>query len=276
MTDPTTPATPAGWYPDGVTSGQERYWDGTGWSTHFRPIGGGTTVTEVLAPAPGVTHQPAAGATLSPAPKKRKWPWIVGGIVGVIVLFSIIGALNGGGDNDTAADPAAVVEEAPAEEAPAEEAPAEEPAPEPVPEVASGEWSNPMPQPYIAKGILGGEKYSLTAGLVNADASAQVLEWNQFNTPAPAGFKYVIVQLNMTGIDPDGVEPSLAAFDLFLSTAEGNKYSSEFIVMGEGMPSMSDGPTLYPGSAFTGFTAYMVPADAATFMLYDNSNYIAF
>jgi Protein of unknown function (DUF2510) len=31
-----TPNPPAGWYPQG---GQERWWDGTGWSDNFRPLG---------------------------------------------------------------------------------------------------------------------------------------------------------------------------------------------------------------------------------------------
>ena len=139
-----------------------------------------------------------------------------------------------------------------------------------------GTWANPMPQPYVAKGLfLGGEKYSLTASIVNADAGAAIEEYNMFNDPAPAGFKYVIVQMTMTGIDPDGVEPSLATFDLFLSTGEGNRYSNEFIVLADDMPDMYQGPTLYPGNAFTGFSVYIVPADASVFMLYDNSNYIA-
>lgn len=31
-------AAPAGWYADGVTPGQERYWDGAQWTDRFRPI----------------------------------------------------------------------------------------------------------------------------------------------------------------------------------------------------------------------------------------------
>ncbi|MGU3643872.1 hypothetical protein ACLBXX_02820 [Microbacterium sp. C23T] len=127
----------------------------------------------------------------------------------------------------------------------------------------------------MARGVFGGEKYSLTGRVVDANANALVEGWNQFNDDAPAGFKYVVVELTMTGIDPDGVEPSLAEWDLFLTTGEGNRYSNEYIVLDDGMPSMSDGPTLYPGNAFTGYAAYIVPDTAQAFMLYDNGNYIS-
>ena len=33
-----TPNPPAGWYPQ---DNQERWWDGTGWSDNFRPLGSG-------------------------------------------------------------------------------------------------------------------------------------------------------------------------------------------------------------------------------------------
>ena len=154
-----------------------------------------------------------------------------------------------------------------------------EPEPEPTPSQASavvGSIENPAPQPYVAKGFLGGEKYSLTARVVDANANALVSQWNMFNDEAPAGFKYVVVELAMTGIDPDGVEPSLASYDLSLATPEGNRYDSEYVVLGDGMSSMNDGPTLYPASSFTGYTAYVVPEGAQSFLLYDNGEYVAF
>lgn len=273
MTETTT--TPAGWYPDTANPSLVRYWDGAQWTEHTQPAAG-----YVGTGTPGT----APTAVLAPAKKpwfKRKGIMIPLGIVGgIILLSSLINAINGGGDDPApAADTdSSVVEEEPAVEEPAAEAPAEEaPAEEPAaPAGPTGEWASPLAQPYTAKGMFGGEKYTLTARLVNTDANDTVEGWNQFNEDAPAGFKYVIVEYTMTGIDKDGVEPSLASFDLFLSTGEGNKYSDEFIVFGDGMPSMMDGPTLYPGVAFTGYAAYLVPADSATFMLYDNSHYISF
>jgi hypothetical protein len=139
-----------------------------------------------------------------------------------------------------------------------------------------GSVANPYPQPYTAMGLLGGEKYALTARIVDANANSLVRDWNAYNTEAPTGYKWVIVELTMTGLDPDGIEPALAEFDLFLATDEGNRYSSEYIILGDGMASMSDAPTVYPGSSFTGYTAYRVPETAQTFYIYDNGNYVAF
>jgi hypothetical protein len=181
----------------------------------------------------------------------------------------------------SASEPAAPTPAPTASQAPAPSpTPSETPAPvqpepvKPAPAADLGSATNPYPQPYVAEGLFGGEKYSLTGSVVDANASALVKEWNQFNDDAPAGFKYVVIQLAMTGIDPDGVEPSLASYDLSLATVEGNRYDSAFIVFGEGMPSMSDGPTLYPGSSFTGFAAYVVPEAAQSFLIYDNGNFI--
>lgn len=218
---------------------------------------------------------------------------VLGGIALLTGLFSTIGGLAGAGtptasettsaEATSEASPPVETEEA---AAPAEEA--VEPEPEPEPEAteaappasaapaASGTIENPAPQPYVAKGFLGGEKYSLTGRVVDGNANALVESYNMFNSDAPAGYKYVVVELSMTGLDPDGVEPSLASYDLSLATPEGNRYDSEFITFGDGLSSMSDGPTLYPGSAFTGYSAYIVPESAQTFFLYDNGSYIAF
>ena len=205
--------------------------------------------------------------------KSRRGLWITLGAVGAILLFIIIvGNLGRANRGDTVADepaPAAVEEPEVAADAPSVE-----PEPEPAPAADAGTAANPLPQPYVAEGIFAGsEKYSLTAG-INGDG-VDVTQYNQFNTPAPAGFKWVIVELTMTGIDPDGVEPSLASWDLTLATPEGNQYNEESTVLGEGMPHMYDGPTLYPGSAFTGFMSFVVPEGATGFMLHDNGNYIA-
>ncbi|KQZ83260.1 hypothetical protein ASD56_13195 [Microbacterium sp. Root166] len=196
---------------------------------------------------------------------------LIAGLIATISFTSFVSTNDSSPDRVVVGPSAEATEpgDAPEEAAPEEEATAEESA-------ELGTVENPYPQPYVAVGLFGGEKYSLTARLIDANANALVEGWNQFNSDAPAGFKYVVVELTMTGIDPDGVEPSLAEWDLTLATAEGNQYNNEYIVFGDGMPSMLEGPTLYPGSTFTGHTAYLVPDTAQSFLLHDNGNYIAF
>lgn len=206
---------------------------------------------------------------------------ILAGIASLSSVVATVGLASVTGDNSSSSSTRVESEESekPVAEPPAE--PETSPEPEKQPETPveppadAGSTLNPLPQPYTATGLFGGEKYSLTAKVVNASANAQMTEWNMFNSEAPAGFKYVVTEMTMTGIDPDGVEPSLATFDLYLATSEGNRYDAEYVVFGEGMPSMSDGPTLYPGNSFTGYSAYIVPESASSFMLYDNSNYVA-
>ncbi|MET0886139.1 MAG: hypothetical protein ABWX92_06780, partial [Mycetocola sp.] len=191
--------------------------------------------------------------------------------VAVIALFVVIGNISRAArsDDDAGSGSSTAIAEQPAENDGAAAGDSEAKADA----AKAGTATNPMPQPYVAKGLLGGEKYSLT-GRVAADG-ADVVQWNMFNDPAPAGFRYVVVELTMTGIDKDGVEPSLASLDLSLSTPEGNTYNEEFIVLATGMPTMSEGPKLYPGSAFTGNMTFLVPDTATGFMLYDNGNYVA-
>ncbi len=159
------------------------------------------------------------------------------------------------------------------EEPAATEKPKPESKPEPRPELGTVEA--PFSQPYVAKGLLGGEKYKLRARVVDANAAQRVKDWNMFNPTAPSGFKYVVVKYTMVGIDPDGVDPSLASFDMSLATKEGNRYDEEFLVLGDGMTPMTDGPKLYPGSKFSGFSVYIVPKKARSFLVYDNGNYVS-
>lgn len=218
---------------------------------------------------------PLAQAPAAPqaASRKPKWylhkPLLI--TAAVIALFIVIGSINRAARDDDVASSrkSAAVAEQPAA---GDEAAAGDPKGAPAAE--TGTAANPMPQPYVAKGPLGGEKYSLT-GRIAADAP-DVTQWNRYNDPAPAGFKWIVVELTMTGIDKDGVEPVLATFDLALSTPEGNTYSPQSgLVHGDRMPKMTKGPTLYPGSSFTGNMTFLVPDTATSFMLYDNGSYVA-
>jgi len=78
MSDTGTGGAPAGWYEDGVTAGQERFWDGTQWTDQFRPLAPAappvppappaepTAAAEPVAEAP--TAAPAEPAPAEPAP----------------------------------------------------------------------------------------------------------------------------------------------------------------------------------------------------------------
>ncbi|MCD5419776.1 DUF2510 domain-containing protein [Rhodococcus pyridinivorans] len=75
---------PAGWHPDPVDPNVDRYWDGQQWTDQTRPRGPVPSPQSVISPAP--------------AKKRRKWPWIVGG---VIALFVIVGLVGGNGSSET-------------------------------------------------------------------------------------------------------------------------------------------------------------------------------
>ena len=307
---------PAGWYPAPHANGEQRYWDGQRWTEPSAPSSGplaprgwaiAALVLGIVAFLLGLI--PWLGLLLSIAAvgagvvalvrRQSKPPSIIGTVLGAVALLTslvvtiaFVAVLSSPRTNPTTqlekeTDVEASVSPTPSPAAasatpdgavsPTPDASvAPSPAPLPAEPVADGSVSHPLPQPYTARGLFGGEKYSLTARIVNADAGQQVSDWNRFNDPAPAGFKYVVIEYTMTGIDPDGVEPSLADADLYLATSEGNRYSHEFVVLGDDMPRMSDGPTLYPGNAFTGYAAYVVPASAQSFLINDNGKYVAF
>lgn len=71
MSDVSTGGTPAGWYEDGVTAGQERYWDGTQWTDQFRPILPPAPPAPPVVPAapvePAAPAAPEAPASAYPA-----------------------------------------------------------------------------------------------------------------------------------------------------------------------------------------------------------------
>ncbi|WP_269214603.1 DUF2510 domain-containing protein [Nocardioides sp. cx-173] len=61
MSDPNQPSTPAGWYPDG--HGNQRWWDGTGWTEHTMPA------PDATPPASAPPQQPDPGATVVASPR---------------------------------------------------------------------------------------------------------------------------------------------------------------------------------------------------------------
>ncbi len=63
MSSPTGQLPPMGWYPDPAGSGDERYWDGSGWTANVRPA----------EPAPAATPPAPAQPWTPPAPAPGPW-----------------------------------------------------------------------------------------------------------------------------------------------------------------------------------------------------------
>lgn len=303
-------AYPAGWYQDANYPGYERYFDGNAWTHHTRPSAAASQPTQMLPQQTAATQvyptgfigsvpnvpqahayaeqaqgqhgQPYGQAARAQKNKGARVPLIIlGSVVGGFFLLTFIGVAIAGagsdGDRSVADRPTVVSTPTPTPTAEAEE---EEPAPQaveeapPAPPAPDGSVGNPFPAPYTATGFWGGDKYTFSARVTNADANAAVKEWNMFNDDAPAGYKYVIAEATMTGVDPGGVEPMFEQYDIELATAEGNGYDPEIIVFPEGTSSFWDGPTLYPGQSFTGLMAFIVPADATSFLFKVNGDYV--
>lgn len=116
MTEPT----PAGWYPDPESPGQQRYWDGNAWTENFAPG--------------GVAPVPSASAAKKPIYKRA---WFI--VVAVLIGLGVIGNLIGGSSSEIPESTPSVTEGAPqpadAEDKPAVAEPEQEPvaAPEPKP-----------------------------------------------------------------------------------------------------------------------------------------------
>jgi len=78
---------PAGWHPDPGNPNLERYWDGQQWTDQTR------SRSQLAAP------EGAGQATK----KTRKWPWVLGGAIGVFVLMGIIGNIVGPQEEESTA-----------------------------------------------------------------------------------------------------------------------------------------------------------------------------
>lgn len=78
MTDATTPATPAGWYPDPAGGPRSRWWDGQQWTEHYQE-----------------PYSPAAAAAALRAPEGTRtntpWIWLIIflPLVSILPLFAI-------------------------------------------------------------------------------------------------------------------------------------------------------------------------------------------
>lgn len=210
-----------------------------------------------------VQAQPAWGVPAGPAPtpvkKKRRWPWVVGGLVIVLVALAALG----GGEDD---EPTNVAADVPVADVPAEEgAPAEpadtetkaEPAP-PKKEVGNSR-TNPAP---LATPVATGSGWTVTVNSFNPNANDVVAAANKYLDPPAEGHVFVIVNATAAyQADSDKPEDeSRNGYDVTFKVlgADGNARdteSSSFLM--DGSISWSD--EVYSGGALTGDLLFQVP-----------------
>lgn len=165
-------STPAGWYPDPESSGQQRYWDGNAWTENYAPGGASPAPTAVTAKKP-----------------LYKRTWFI--VIAVLIGIGVIGNLLGGSPSETPESSSSVTESAsePAETEPVSDP---DPEPEPVAEPAQPELTMGQKQAvgkgedylsfaaFSRKGLIGQLVYE---GFVEADATFAVdyiaPDWNE-------------------------------------------------------------------------------------------------
>jgi hypothetical protein len=161
-------------------------------------------------------------------------------------------------------------------------APAPEASPSPgegfdsfAPDTGPGSLEDPLPLPYVA-GSSSGDDYRAEVRLVDEDATDEVLAWNEYNGLSVEGMRYVLVEMTVTGLDPEGTEAAYASYDLSLATADGKIYPSTFVVAPDDATMLSDAGTIDEGETVTGLVAYLVPGDAGDLLLSDYADFYAF
>lgn len=127
MTEPT----PAGWYPDPETPGQQRYWDGNAWTQNFAP--------GAAPPAPQTS------ATKKPVYKR---PWFI--VIAVLFGLGVLGNMLNGTPSESTPPAPNAVESTPATKQ-AEVQPKPEPEPEPTPAEVAPEPEEPA-EPAMSLG----------------------------------------------------------------------------------------------------------------------------
>lgn len=143
------------------------------------------------------------------------------------------------------------------------------------PESGPGSLDDPLPLPYVS-GTAAGDDYSVDARLVSDDATDEVVGWDTYNGVGITGSRFVLVEMTVTGLDPDGTEAAYASYDLSLATQDGTLYPSAFVVHPDDRAMLSDAGTIAEGETVTGLVAYLVPEDATDLLLSDYADYYEF
>lgn len=91
---------PAGWYDDPSGRHDHRYWDGSRWTDHVSTDGITSSDTprrasspiadaETRATAQTTRAQRQATQRRAPRPQRRRWPWVLGGILAGFVILGV-------------------------------------------------------------------------------------------------------------------------------------------------------------------------------------------
>lgn len=124
----------------------------------------------------------------------------------------------------------------------------------PAPEV--GTRDNPAPLGSVIEiSDNSGPVWDISMGAANLNASDVIAAENQFNSPADAGFQYVLVPVTYTYVGTETGTPWLDTTIVFVSAA-GTTHEQEFVVAP--MP-ITDIGELYPGASATGNLVVMAP-----------------
>lgn len=300
----------AGWYPAPHAGGELRYWDGAAWhaAPPFVPPGTapGMTRPHPYGPAAPTARQGLAVAALvvgagalflGLVPFVGAAIALAGTVLGIVALvkrqhrvLSVLGLVLSGvalvwGGLVTAAVVVSIVDaagssvdaEAPSAPAPEASDPSDGTGIGPLaPESGAGSFAEPLPQPYVSEGSSGVD-YRAEVRMWDDDATAEVAAWNEYNPAPGAGEKYVLVEMTVTGGNPEGTEASYAAYDLSLATSAQDVYGPAFILAEQGgVPLLTDFGTLDEGERVTGVVAYLVPVGAEDFELADYRSFYDF
>jgi len=144
-----------------------------------------------------------------------------------------------------------------------------------APETGPGSIGEPLSLPYVRE-TGSGTEYTAEVRIVDEDATDEVSSWNSLNTAATDGYRYVLVEMSVTSMAPDGVPAAFPTYDLSLATDDGGVYPYSFVVAGDDTTLLRDAGTIAEGDTASGLVAYLVPDDATDFLLTDLSGYYAF
>lgn len=144
-----------------------------------------------------------------------------------------------------------------------------------APETGPGSLEDPLPLPYMA-GPSSRDEYRADVRLVDEDATDEILGWNAYNERDITGMRYVLVEMTVTGLDPEGIEASYASYDLSVATPDGMSYPSAYVVPPDDTTLLVDQGTIAEGETVEGLVAYLVPEDATDLLLSDYANFYAF